>query len=175
MNNKINEKIHTLKFQSHNIITYGLCLNAFALLSLLYGEFLLFLLLFVSTIYTSHIYKSYIKKYNENTEYVKFYYNLADYIKILYTYFIFTSLYNIKIKKPIIIISIVILSLCNINFTIENILNTEKQNLFIETWKKSMSWIDMNTLQNINKYTKYFNEELILVFFVVIMCYIHYY
>ena len=62
MNNKIIEKIHALKFQPYNIITYGLCLNAFALLTLLYGEFLLFIMLFATTIYTSHLFKLYKKK-----------------------------------------------------------------------------------------------------------------
>ena len=62
MNNKIIEKIHNLNFQPYNIITYGLCLNAFGLLTLLYGEFLLFIMLFAFTIYVSHIFKLYKKK-----------------------------------------------------------------------------------------------------------------
>ena len=50
MNNKIIEKIHNLNFQPYNIITYGLCLNAFGLLTLLYGEFLLFITYILTSI-----------------------------------------------------------------------------------------------------------------------------
>jgi len=174
INEKIIDKLHSLKFQPHNIITYGLCLNAFGLLSLLYGEFLLFIMLFVSTIYTSHIFKSYTKKFKVKSKKIQFYYNLSDYIKILSTYFIFTSLYNKKINKTVIILSICILALCNINFTIENILTNEKNNIFIDTWNKTLSWIGNDNLSKLHTVTQLFNEELILVYFVLIMCYIHY-
>jgi hypothetical protein len=168
------EKIHNLKFQPHNIITYGLCLNAFGLLSLLYGEFLLFIMLFATTIYTSHIFKSYNKKYKIKNKKVEFYYNLADYIKILSTYIIFSNLYDKKITNPIIFLSIIILVLCNINFTIENILNNKKTNIFIDIWNKTLSWISTKNLEIIHNYSKYFNEDLILVYFIGIMVLIYY-
>ena len=174
INEKIIDKLHSLKFQPHNIITYGLCLNAFGLLSLIYGEFILFIMLFASTIYTSHIFKTFNKKFKVKSKKVKFYYNIADYIKILSTYVIFTSIYNRKINKNIIIISIFILVLCNINFTIENILNNEKTNIFIDTWNKTLLWIGHDNLNKLHTVTKFFNEELILVYFILIMCYIHY-
>jgi len=174
INQKIIDKLHSMKIQPHNIITYGLCLNAFGLLSLIYGEFILFIMLFASTIYISHIFKSYNKKYNIGSNMVKLYYNIGDYIKILTTYFFFTTLYKRKININVIIVSIVILTLCNINFTIENIFNKKKTNIFIDTWNKTLSWISEENLNKIHLVTQYFDEELILVYFVFIMCYIHY-
>ena len=47
-----------------HIITYSLCTNAFGLLSLIYGEFLLFILLFSLSMYLNKIFKEYKKKYN---------------------------------------------------------------------------------------------------------------
>ena len=91
INQNIIDKLHSMKIQPHNIITYGLCLNAFGLLSLLYGEFILFIMLFASTIYISHIFKAYNQKYNLSTNMIKLYYNVGDYIKILTTYFFFTG------------------------------------------------------------------------------------
>lgn len=174
INQNIIDKLHSMKIQPHNIITYGLCLNAFGLLSLLYGEFILFIMLFASTIYISHIFKAYNQKYNLSTNMIKLYYNVGDYIKILTTYFFFTSLYKKKINMNIIIISFLILALCNINFTVENILSNKKTNLFIDTWNKTLSWLSDENLKKLHTITKYFNEELILVYFVIIMCYIHY-
>jgi|SaaInlStandDraft_2_1057019.scaffolds.fasta_scaffold173266_1 hypothetical protein len=174
-NQKIIEKIHSLKFQPYNIITYGLCLNAFALLTLLYGEFPLFIMLFTTTIYTSYIFKLYKKKYDYNPKYINLYYNLGEYIKILSTYAFFTTLYKSKINNKIYGISIILLILCNVNFTIENILEDKKNNIFINTWNKTLSWIPKNNLQKMYSFSQYFNEENILVYFIIIMCYIYYF
>ena len=173
-NQKIIEKIHSLKFKPYNIITYGICLNAFALLTLLYGEFPLFIMLFAFTIYTNYIFKLYKKEYDYNNKYADLYYNIGEYIKILSTYAFFTTLYKQKINIQIYAISIVLLILCNVNFTIQNILEDKKNNAFINTWNKTLSWIPKNNLQQMYSFTQYFNEENILVYFIIIMCYIYY-
>lgn len=173
-NQKIIEKIHALKFQPYNIITYGLCLNAFALITMLYGEFFLFIMLFATTIYTSYIFKLYKKHYNYESKYVDIYYNLAEYIKILSTYVFFVTLYKSKINYQIYIISMILLILCNVNFTIENILENKEKNLFINTWIKILSWLPNDNLKQIYRFSQYFSEELILVYFIIIMCYIYY-
>ena len=175
MNNKIIEKIHALKFQPYNIITYGLCLNAFALLTLLYGEFLLFIMLFATTIYTSHLFKLYKKKYNYDKKYIDIYFNIAEYIKILSTYAFFVTLYKPKINSEIYLISIILLLLCNLNFTVETILEDKEKNVFIKEWVKLLSWIPKDKLKNIYNFTHYFNEENILIYFVIIMCYVYYF
>jgi hypothetical protein len=175
MNDKIIDKIHALKFQPYNIITYGLCLNAFALLTMLYGEFFLFIMLFATTIYTSYIFKLYKKKYNYESKYVDIYYNLAEYIKILSTYAFFVTLYKPKIKYQTFVVSIILLILSNLNFTIENILQNKEKNMFINTWIKMLSWMPKDNLQKIYTFTQYFNEEFILIYFIIIMCYVYYF
>ena len=174
MNNKIIEKIHNLNFQPYNIITYGLCLNAFGLLTLLYGEFLLFIMLFAFTIYVSHIFKLYKKKYNYDKKYVNLYHDFAEYVKILSTYAFFVNLYKSKINFHVYGVAIVILTICNINFTIETILEDKEKNLFLKKWTHILSWIPKETLQKIYKFTQYFNEENILAYFIIIMCYVYY-
>ena len=174
MNNKIIDKIHNMNFQPYNIITYGLCLNAFALLTLIYGEFLLFVMLFVTTMYVSHIFKLYKKKYNYENKYVDLYFNFGEYIKILSTYSFFVTLYKPKINNQVYLIAVILLIICNINFTIENILNDKEKNIFVKYWTKLLSWIPKEKLQTIYSFTQYFNEENILAYFVIIMCYIYY-
>ena len=51
MIDKIISKLHSLNVPHKHIITYSLCLNAFGLLSLIYGEFLLLIMLFVFSIF----------------------------------------------------------------------------------------------------------------------------
>ena len=182
MIDKIISKIHNLNVPHKHIITYSLCLNAFGLLSLIYGEFLLFILLFVFSIFLNKIYKSYVEKYSIKNRYVEIYYNFADYIKIISTYSFFSLLYKTKISYNIVYLSIVLLIICNINFTIEYILfdsknkenNDNINNLFMNYWSNTMSWIPENKLKIIYNITKYFNEIFIICYFVLLMLYIHY-
>ena len=94
MIDKIITKIHNLNISHKHIITYSLCLNAFSLLSLIYGEFLLFIMLFSFCIYLNKVYKEYVKKYKIENRTIEIYYNFADYVKILSTYAFFTLIYK---------------------------------------------------------------------------------
>lgn len=182
MIDKIISKIHSLNVPHKHIITYSLCLNAFGLLSLIYGEFLLFIMLFIFSIYLNKIYKAYVKKYSIKDRHIDIYHNFADYIKIISTYCFFTLFYKSKISYNLIYLSIALLVICNINFTIEHILfdSKNKENndninkIFMNYWSKSISWIPDNKLKIIYNVTKYFNELFIICYFVILMLYIHY-
>ena len=173
---KIINKLYKLNIKYEHIITYGICLNAFGLLSLLYGEFLLFIMLFATSIYSNKIYNDYKLKFNVENDIIDIYYNFSDYIKILSTYAIFTKLYHKKIDNNIIAVSLIILIVCNINFTIENILNKNKikQNNFIKQWIKLLSWIPKKNLEILQSITYYFNEFNVILYFILAMIYIHY-
>ena len=181
MIDKIISKIHNLNISHKHIITYSLCLNAFGLLSLIYGEFLLFIMLFIFSIFLNKIYKEYVKKYNIKNRYIEIYYNFADYVKILSTYAFFSVIYKKKITYNIIFVSSIILILCNINFSIEYLIfDTNKENkdnldkIFMKYWSKPLSELGNDKLININKFTKYFDEMFVLCYFVLIMLLIHY-
>jgi len=182
MIDKIISKIHSLNVPHKHIITYSLCLNAFGLLSLIYGEFLLFIMLFIFSIYLNKIYKEYVKKYSIKNRYIEIYYNFADYIKILSTYAIFSVIYKRKISYNIIYLSIALLIVCNINFSIEHLLfdsnnnenNDNYNKIFMKYWTKTVSWIHEDKLKIINKFTQYFDEIFVICYFILIMLYIHY-
>ena len=181
MIDKIISKIHNLNISHKHIITYSLCLNAFGILSLIYGEFLLFIMLFIFSIFLNKIYKEYVKKYNIKNRYIEIYYNFADYVKILSTYAFFSVIYKKKITYNIIFVSSIILILCNINFSIEYLIfDTNKENkdnldkIFMKYWSKPLSELGNDRLRNIYKFTKYFDEMFVLCYFVLIMLFIHY-
>ena len=182
MIDKIISKLYNLNISEKYIITYSLCVNAFGLLSLIYGEFLLFIMLFILSIYLNKIYKEYIKKYDIKNRYSEIYYNFADYIKIISTYGFISIIYKNKINYNIIILSIILLIICNINFTIEYILSQENQEnqennynkIFMNYWIKLLSWIPLDKLKIIFEFTNYFNEIFIMTYFVLIIIYIHY-
>ena len=169
------DKLTYYKVKEQNVISYGLILNAFSLLSLMYKEFTLFILLFVTSLYCTVLFKKYSEKNENENKKLKYYSNFADYVKILSTYVVFSKMYEKKININIIIITTIILILCNINFTIENILDktNKDQSEFIKLWNKTLSWIDEDKLQKINNFTQFFSEEFIMVYVVLIMIYIH--
>lgn len=194
MINNIISKLYEKNICPSNIITYSLCTNAFGLLSLIYGEFLLFILLFSLSMYLNKVFKKYKKRYDFKNRKIDIYFNFADYIKILSTYTFFTLIYKKKINKFITGISIVLLILCNINFTIEQLLNIydiddkdtynyedkdtheERQNnkIFNNYYKKLFSWIKKDTLKKLYNFTKYFSEILVISYFISLMIIIHY-
>ena len=176
MENFILNILNKFDIKNHYIITYSIILNAFGLLSLLYGDFFLFVLLFASSMYLNKIYNLYTKEKKIKDKYIEFYANLADYIKLIPTYIIFTNLYSHKITLPIIILSSLVLVLCNINFTVlNNMKKEEPKNVFIKHWNKITSWMDDESLEKLYSFTKYFNENFIITYFIIIIIYIHYF
>lgn len=183
MINNIISKLYEKNICPSNIVTYSLCTNAFGLLSLIYGDFILFILLFSLSMYLNKVFKKYKEKYNFKNRKIDIYFNFADYIKILTTYSFFTLIYKKKINNFICGISIILLILCNINFTIEQLLdkpqnedqdNNQNNKIFIKYYKKLFSWIKEDTLIYLQKYTQYFSELLVISYFIGLMIIIHY-
>ena len=85
------DKLTQYKVKEQNVISYGLILNAFSLLSLMYREFTLFILLFVTSLYCTVLFKKYSKKNENENKKLKYYSNFSDYVKILSTYVVFSK------------------------------------------------------------------------------------
>ena len=112
---------------------------------------------------------------------IDIYFNFADYVKILTTYTFFTFIYKKKINNFICGISIILLILCNINFTIEQLLeksddenDNQNNKIFNKYYKKLFSWIKEDKLIYIQKYSQYFSELLVISYFIGLMIIIHY-
>lgn len=171
----VSPKIKKYNFRPNDITTYGILLNAFALINLLNGEFLVFILLFFTGYFCDILDGYYARTYNMETISGKKYDRFADWFKLLTTYLIFTQIYNKKITYKVIGFTILVFTLCNINYSIrKTIEDNEEDNICIKIWTKCVSWISRVKLQKISLYTRQFDESMTMLFLVLIMCYIHY-
>lgn len=171
---KLSEYLNTYyKFITPNhITTFGLLLNASALMNLLTNNFLVFILLFLTGYFCDILDGTYAKKYNYETKFGEFYDKFADWLRLISVYIIFTGLYKKKINNISIILVISIFMFCNLNFMFKNI--NKKNNKCIEIWKKCITKIDKDSIYYYSNFTKFFDESMVIVYLTLIMIYIHY-
>jgi len=154
------------------ITTFGILLNANALMCLLNNNFPQFVFLFLTGYFCSILDKIYIEKFNYDSESIKYYQRVAEWLKLVSMFVIFYRLYKKNINHVIIAIVIIVLSLCNINFVIQDY---NKENKCIELWSKCVIKIlNKDSLQCISKFTNYFDESMTIIYLFVIMTYLFY-
>jgi len=171
----VSPKIKKYNFKPNDITSYGILLNAFALINLLNQEFLIFVLLFFTAYFCDILDGHYARTYNMETKYGVYYDRMADWIKLVSTYLVFTHIYQKKINYKIIGITILVFTLCNIHFTVKKALeNNDEENICVKIWSKCVSWISKEKLEKISNYTRYFDETMTIVYLILIMSYIHY-
>ena len=200
----LSDKIHSkLPFiQPNHITTFGIILNACALMNLLNRDFSLFIILFIMAYFCDVLDGVYARKYNMETKAGKFYDKFADWVKLMSTYVMFSTLYKRKITLSNITIILIILIACNFHFIVKNNLKKTQQNsdnhnetkeepnivqnllnnkkienidtICIDFWVSCFKKVSIKELKYYNKYTKYFDETMIIVYLILMMVYIHY-
>ena len=200
----LSEKIHSkLPFiQPNHITTFGIILNACALMNLLNRDFSLFIILFIMAYFCDVLDGVYARKYNMETKAGKFYDKFADWVKLISTYVMFSTLYKRKITLSNITIILIILIACNFHFIVKNNLKKTQQNsdndnetkeepnivqnllnnkkienidtICIDFWVSCFKKVSIKELKYYNKYTKYFDETMIIVYIILMMVFIHY-
>ena len=179
----LNKKIKILK--PNHITTFGIILNASALMNLLNYEFIIFILLFFMAYFCDILDGVYAREFNMETEIGKKYDKIADWLKLISTYIVFSTLYKNKITQPITIIIILLLIMCNIHFIVRyHLRNIDKSNNIIdepkfddkciEMWTRCLNFLDKKQLHYISIFTRYFDETMIILFIICMMVYIHY-
>lgn len=171
---KLSEYFNThYKFIRPNYITtFGILLNASALMNLLTNHFIVFLLLFFTGYFCDILDGTYAKKYNYETKFGQFYDRFADWLRLISVYIIFTGLYKNKINSLSIGIVISIFMLCNLNYMLKNI--DKKDNKCIEIWKKCIKKIDKDSIYYYSNFTKFFDESMVIIYLMIVMTYIYY-
>jgi len=168
--NLINTKFEFIK--PYHITTFGLILNALALLNLLNNNFPQFILLFATSYYCSILDKTIIKKFNYTSNNIVYFQRVSEWIKFVSLYVVFNTLYKHNINYMIISIVIIILVLSNINFVIQDYNPKSK---CIEFWKKCIIKIlNKDSLMYLSNFTKYFDESMIVLYLIIIMMYLFY-
>ena len=200
----LSDKIHSkLPFiQPNHITTFGIILNACALMNLLNRDFSIFIILFIMAYFCDVLDGVYARKYNMETKAGKFYDKFADWVKLISTYVMFSTLYKRKITLSNITIILIILIACNFHFIVKNNLKKTQQNsdnhnetkedpnivqnllnnkkienidtICIDFWVSCFKKVSIKELKYYNKYTKYFDETMIIVYIILMMVFIHY-
>ena len=162
---KINQKF---KLNDNLIISGGLVLNAFALMELVKGNFILFLIGTIMAFFTDRLVEE------------SLYQRVAEWIKLFTVLAFFTRIYRRKINNLVVILALVLLILCNINYTVERLLvyhakdNNKKLKSEEDMWIKPYKGISHDKIKKISIISQYFSETYTLVYIGVLMTIIHF-
>ena len=178
--NKINKVVNV---STLNLITYSLLLNAFSILALLNGSFNLFIMLFVTSFYIQFLGKVNKKQKNDVTRMIRIYGRLSIWIMFGSVFYFVVTIYDEEITFPITVFFIVVLALCNINYSLK-ILNKIETNqfdnnedinsYFLEKWASIFKNIGKKKREHLSKLTKWFDEVMVIIIFVILTIYINY-
>lgn len=178
--NKINKVVNV---STLNLITYSLLLNAFSILALINGSFNLFIMLFVTAFYIQFLGKVNKKQKNDVTRMVRVYGRLSIWIMFGSVFYFVVTIYDEEITFPITAFFIVVLALCNLNYSLK-ILNKIETNqfdnnedinsYFLEKWASIFKNIGKKKREHLSKLTKWFDEVMVIIIFVILTIYINY-
>lgn len=172
----VNKVFKYLNFTQYDIISIGLIFNAWAIYSLLNGDFYFFLFLLILSYCCNFLNILYVKQYNSPTKYGDRYDKSANWFKLILLTLIFTEYYENKIDNIIIGCVLLVFILCNIHYSLKTCIKKKKNfklDNFHEWWITPICNIKIDNLNNYCKYTKYFDENLVFVYIFIIMIYIN--
>lgn len=165
--------------QPIGITTIGLLANLFAINSLKENAIILCIFYSLIGLYCGNLDSFYAKKYKMETIIGKMYSHLVDNIKILGLIYIVFIIYKNQISNTIINIFIILTILSNINYAIKirtknlNKIPYDKQ---LEPWNYlGMLFGSEEKLKKISKFTRFFDDSMIFVYFLVSIIYLHYF
>jgi hypothetical protein len=167
---------------TYHIITYSVILNAFAVLTLLNGEFTLFVMLFATSFYIQLVGKVNKRRHNDLTRLTKIYGRMSIWIMLITVFYAVVFCYKEHINIPIISFFIFLLVMCNINYSLKILKrietntfdnNEDMNSYFLEKWSKIFSSITPEKRAHISNVTKWFDEPSVVVIFIFIIIYIH--
>ena len=116
--------------------------------------------------------KVYAEEYDYNTKLTTYYRNVASWIIIISLYMTFTGLYKYKISSHVIILVILLLLLCNLNYMLGNY---SEKNKCIELWDKCIKTVmSKDIIDYIKNITIYFDESLTVLYLMIIITYLYF-
>jgi hypothetical protein len=176
------DKIFNRQITTEQYIVYAVLLNAFAILALYRGGFTLFLMLFITSFYALFIAKINKKIKNDETRYVKLFGRMAVWLMFVSVFYFTYIIYEPFISIEISFVFLFALILCNINYSLKilnKIENKEFENnqdlnsFFIEKWANMFKYISKEKRNNIAKVVRFFDEQMIICLYIVILIYLN--
>ena len=166
----LNKKMDFIR--PYHFTTASLVFNAAALMNLMNNHYAVFVFLFLPSYFLNICDKVYAEEYDYNTKVTKYYRNVASWIIIISLYMTFTGLYKYKISPHVIILVILLLLLCNLNYMLGNY---SEKNKCIELWDKCIkSVINEDKIVYLRKITKYFDDSMTIIYLIIIMTFLYY-
>ena len=166
-----------------NLITYSLLLNAFAILALINGSLTLFIMLFLTSFYIQFLGKVNKKLKNDVTRMVRMFGRLSVWIMFGSVFYLIVTVYDKEITFPISMFFTVVLALCNLNYSLKILdkidtkqfdNNEDINSYFLQKWSNLFKNIGHRKRENISKLTRWFDEVMVVIIFVIIIIYLNY-
>ena len=155
-----------------HIITFSLILNACGLMNLLNNKYIIFVFLFLTSYFGLLFNKIYAEKYNYDSIKVNYFHNVAEWVIIISVYMIISNLFKYKINNGTIVIFVIILLLCNLNYMLNKY---NEKNSCIELWDKCIKTVmSKDIIDYIKNITIYFDESLSLLYLMIIIKYLYF-
>ena len=166
-----------LNASQYDLILMGLLFNIISLNFLLRNDFILFVLFFYLSHYFNLLNVLYAKKYNIQTKYANNYNKISNWIKLYLTGLVFYYKYEKKINFKEIFITLVILILCNLNYSLKMCIKKEnniKIDHILEIYVKPIcNSFSSETIKKMYNNTIYFDENLTIFYISLILTYIY--
>ena len=182
ISDNLSDKIYNLPLNSppspNNITTLGLLAALFSIFTLREGQIILCILFALTGQYLDNLDGYYARKYKLDSKVGYYYDRMADNIKIMGLIFVFYILYEDKIKINHIIIFITISLLGNLNFALRirlTELNSEKYHNYLKPWNYlGKLFGSKENIIKITRFTRYFDETSIFIYYLFAIAYFHY-
>ena len=176
---KIAPKLYELTdTEPNNITTVGLIANVFAVISLKEGSILSCIIFALIGQYMDNLDGYYARKFNKESLFGKIYDHLADNIKLLCLVLTFYFIYEPKISDLVINIFILLTIISNINFSIKirlKKLNKKSYDVQLEPWNQFGKLLgNKSSLIFYSKFTRFFDDTSIFIYFLITLLFIHY-
>ena len=174
---KINPFFNYFDMSQYDIISLGLILNGICIINLLENRFYLFILFLILGHLCNVLNVLYVKQYNKPTEYGNNYNNMSNWFKIILMAQIFYEVYKKKINDELLITILILFVFCNINYSIKNCMklkNGKTVDYYMEIWTAPICKLKYNTLEKWCQFTKYFDENMIFLYMILLLIYIHF-
>ena len=170
-------------FTTVNIITYSLLLNAFAILALINGSFYLFIMLFLTSFYVQLLAKLNKTIKNDTTRMVKLYGRISVWIMFGSVFQAIVTIYDQEITFGIAVLFTFVLALCNLNYSFKILKkietkqfddNEDVNSFLLKKWSNMFSNISKNKRDKLSNITRWFDEIMVIIIFVIIVIYLNY-
>ena len=172
----INPIFNYFNFTQYDIITLGLFLNGVSLVYLTNKNFPMFYIFLLLGHFCNILNVLYVKQFKKPTKFGNTYDNIVNWFKILLLLQVFYQIYNKKIDNQILCLTMFILFMCNIHYSIKSCIRDKlgkKIDYPTKIWIKPICKNKLEDLISYCKFTKYFDENCSFIYITLIMIFIN--